>query len=875
MNERRWRRSHPVVVAQAVMLAFVLTAGPLVDVALGTTPDRGPTQRSTRADASEVLRGPLRRLASGRLSQIEQRSLLRGTVTGGTALRPEVAVTVHFDETVSTPMVAALASAGARIANVGSQDVEAYVAADRLTALTDIAGIHSIRPILADQPAGYVSPAVALHGSNSWQTAGFTGSGIKVGIIDAGFTGLAARLGTDLPATVHAHCYTSVGSFSTELAGCDNGETHGTAVAETVFDMAPGIDLYIASTDSPLDVRAAAAWMTANGVRIINASFTSGNIFDGPGDGTSPYPSSTYGAVNQAIAAGALWVNAAGNLADAGWTGAWTDANANGWLEFANGDERNSVTLAAGQHITVAIRWADPWGASSNDYDLALYSGSTLVQSSKDRQAGTGEPYEYLSYVAPADGTYGIAINRVSGAATPRMQLLVYVPGGGNGLAYQVPAGTIPSPADSANPGMVTVGAVDVAQSSTIEPYSSRGSTLDGRTKPDLVAADCAPTTIIQVFCGTSEAAPFVTGAAAQILQAYPALTPSQLAEWLRSHAVPLGNPAPNSTFGWGRLNLGPLPFGPAAGVAFISPPTGAVAGAALTGQPAIRIIDATGGTVSSGVEAISPIAISLAANPTGATLSCPGGLIRSAQRGVVSFAGCAIDTPGTGYTIQAQMSGFPPVGSVPFDILAPGSPLPLTLASSPAAVTYGTNVSLTARFTPVPTSASRSLDLQFATDGLAWKSTGAFDTNASGQLVAASKPSLSGWYRVFFAGATDLAAATSYPVRVTVRQSIGLTASLRPPRTILRGTAVTFTSTVRPQSDASARASVAYVIYRRVGTTWVLYKRAYVTADAAGRARFTWKFATAGSWYVRSLARATPSNAASIWSTVARYDVR
>ena len=870
---KRWRRSHPVVVAQAVMLAFVLTAGPLVEVALGTTPDRSPIQRSTHADASEILRGPLRRLASGRLSQTEQRSVLRGTVTGGTALRPEVAVTVHFDDTVSAPMIAALVSAGARIANVGAEDVEVYVSADRLTALTDIAGVHSIRPILAAEPSGYVSPAVALHGSDAWQTAGFTGSGIKVGIIDAGFTGLAARLGTDLPATVHAHCYTTIGSFTVDLAGCDNGQTHGTAVAETVFDMAPGIDLYIASTDSPLDVRAAAAWMTANGVRIINASFTSGNIFDGPGDGTSPDGGSSYGAVNQAIAAGALWVNAAGNLGDSGWTGAWTDANANGWLEFANGDERNSVTLAAGQDITVAIRWADPWGASSNDYDLALYSGSTLVASGKDHQSGSGDPYEYLDYVAPTAGTYGIAISRISGAATPRMQLLVH--GLDDGLRYQVPAGTLPSPADSANPGMVTVGAVRVATPSTIEPYSSRGPTLDGRAKPDLVAADCAPTTISQVFCGTSEAAPFVTGAAAQVLQAYPALTPSQLAEWLRSHAVPLGNPAPNSTFGWGRLNLGPVPFGPAAGVEFISPPTGAVAGATLTGQPTIKIIDATGGTVGSGAQGISPITISLAADPAGGTLSCPGGLIRSAQAGVAYFAGCAIDTPGTGYTIQAKIGGLPRVVSVPFDILSPGAALPLTLSLGPTAVTYGSNVSLTAQIAPVPTSGSRSLELQFATDGLAWKSTGALDTNAGGQLLATSKPIVSGWYRVFFAGAADLAAATSYPVRVTVRQSIGLTASLKPPRTILRGTAVTFTSMVRPQSDPSARASVAYVIYRRVGTTWLLYKRVNVTADANGRARFTWKFGTAGSWYVRSLARATPSNAASTGSTVARYDVR
>ena len=141
--------------------------------------------------------------------------------------------------------------------------------------------------------------------------------------------------------------------------------------------------------------------------------------------------------------------------------------------------------------------------------------------------------------------------------------------------------------------------------------------------------------------------------------------------------------------------------------------------------------------------------------------------------------------------------------------------------------------------------------------------------------MLGSSKPNVSGWYRVFFAGAADLAPATSYPMRVTVRQSIVVSASLKPPRTIPRGTSVTFTSTVRPAAGLSTRASVAYVIYRRVGTSWVLFKRAYVTTDANGRARFSWRFGTAGSWYVRSLARATPSNAASTWSTIARYVVR
>ena len=53
-----------------------------------------------------------------------------------------------------------------------------------------------------------------------------------------------------------------------------------------------------------------------------------------------------------------------------------------------------------------------------------------------------------------------------------------------------------------------------------------------------------------------------MTGAAAQVLQARPTLTPTQLAEWLRSHAIPLGDSAPNSTFGAGaRSRTRPAPW--------------------------------------------------------------------------------------------------------------------------------------------------------------------------------------------------------------------------------------------------------------------------------------------------------------------------
>jgi hypothetical protein len=766
-----------------------------------------------------------------------------------------------------------LARAGARVVNVGSRTVEAYVAPESLAALAGVADVRSVRAIPRHRPS-YVSLGASLHGASSWQTAGITGAGVRVGIIDAGFSGLLARIGTELPTSLHARCYTAVGSFSSDLATCENGEVHGTAVAETAADMAPGMELFVADPISTLDTQQTVAWMIANGVRVINASWSSSYLFDGPGDGTSPYADSTYALVDQAVAGGALWVNSAGNQGDQGWTGSWADADGDGLLEWSGGDELNRITLAAGDQVAVAIRWADPWGASTNDYDLQLVLGTTVVEWSDDPQAGEADPFEILEYVAPVSGTYAIRVVRAAGLPTSRLQLLAYGPHD-LGLGYQVPAGTLPAPADSANPGMVTVGAVNVVTPDTVEPYSSRGPTLDGRIKPDLVAVDCAPTTVTAFFCGTSESAPFVTGAASLLIQANPGLTPVQLAALLRSHTIPLGSPVPNATSGWGRLDLGPAPGGPAAALAFASPPTGAIAGEPLTGQPAIRIVDAGGTTVSSGPSSTAPVSLALDANPTGAALTCEGGLTRAAVAGVVHFSGCSVDRPGGGYTIRASTPDLPSVVSAPFAILAAGSPLPLTLAASASSLTWPGEVTVAGRLSPGMGGAGRSIEFQSSSDGVHWSAAGAATADADGLAWLSRQPATTLWYRAFFAGAADLPAATSYPVRVTVRQKLTLAASITPPRTIAVGRTVTFTSTVRPLPTSLPRPKVTFVVYRRVGTSWILFRRVDVVADSTGRARFAWRFSTAGAWYVRSMAQATASNAASAWSAVARYDVR
>ena len=87
---------------------------------------------------------------------------------------------------------------------------------------------------------------VRPHGTDT----GYKGEGVKIGIIDGGFQGFQSLMGTELPSTVEARCYTDIGVFTSSLSDCDNSDTgkHGTAVTEAAFDIAPNATYYICQT---------------------------------------------------------------------------------------------------------------------------------------------------------------------------------------------------------------------------------------------------------------------------------------------------------------------------------------------------------------------------------------------------------------------------------------------------------------------------------------------------------------------------------------------------------------------------------------------------------------------------------------------------
>ena len=166
------------------------------------------------------------------------------------------------------------------------------------------AGNSSSTPVPTPTPV--ISQGVAAHGADHWQPT-YTGNGVKVGIIDLGFTGLSDLIGNELPeaSMVSARCYGSgdVMTFTLDIADC-GGKDHGTLVAQAVVDMAEDVELYISnasitahSENSRLRLKNDVDWMIQEGVDIINYS-VSWHFRGGLGDGIPRFDNSLLDTIN-------------------------------------------------------------------------------------------------------------------------------------------------------------------------------------------------------------------------------------------------------------------------------------------------------------------------------------------------------------------------------------------------------------------------------------------------------------------------------------------------------------------------------------------------------------------------------------------------
>jgi subtilisin family serine protease len=491
---------------------------------------------------------------------------------------------VDVQAQVTQALLASIRQLGGEI--VGSSpsfgSVRAWLPPAEMEALAGLAAVRFIRP--ASAPVGRAAASreaaadvlddvagdVAHRADQARQVFQVDGTGHTVGVLSDGVNSLAALQQSGVLPEV------------TVLPGQAGGSaSEGTAMLEIVHRLAPGARLFFATgfngeasfAENILALRDAGC-----DILVDDISYRTSPVFQ---DGAAAQ------AVRQVTEAGVAYFSSAGNVGNLthGKAGVWEG-------DFAESGQRiprvsgivhrfgTSISNGVLGAATVTLQWSDPFGASSNDYDVCVLDAklSKVFDCSANVQDGHGDPFEQ---VQTFDAGERLVIVKAASAAPRFLDLNVHQFGlleiTTDGQVYGQPAVE----------GAFAVAAVDVATAhggpfpggvtNPVEVYSSDGPrriffdpqgapitpgnflATGGKLilKPDLAAADKVTvlTPGFNPFAGTSAAAPHAAAIAALVLEQSPGLTPAQLREALTSTALDIEQLGPDRNSGAGIVD--------------------------------------------------------------------------------------------------------------------------------------------------------------------------------------------------------------------------------------------------------------------------------------------------------------------------------
>ncbi len=469
----------------------------------------------------------------------------------------------------------AVNAAGGQVSGRSAFDdqLQAWVPPANLADLAADPAVAFVRRPLTAEAVNLTAGAVDSEGlaplnAPAWHANGHMGAGTKIAVIDVGFEGYPALLGSELPLFITPKNFVD-GQTDAEIA---TGNVHGTAVAEIVHDVAPQAQIFLIKINTNIDLEEAVAYAIENEIDIISTSLIWYNAT--PGDGSGMFADLVAFARDNGI----LWITAAGNDRIRHWGGTFNDPDLDGWHNFDGDQEINffgpgdgtQSLISDGKTIRIYLRWND-WSAVDQDLNLALLrydsdSGSwhpvatsQMVQSGVDGQ----KPVEMLSHTAAGEpAPYGVQV--LAHSVTRTVDFDVFT-ARGPGFDKMITPRSLGNLADA--PQAVTVAAASCESPYDQFVYSAEGPTngaggsagAEGAfDKPEVTAyasistATYAPSR----FGGTSAAVPHVSGAAALALGANPGLTPDALEAYLLDQALDLGDPAYDTQYGHGRIYL-------------------------------------------------------------------------------------------------------------------------------------------------------------------------------------------------------------------------------------------------------------------------------------------------------------------------------
>ena len=429
--------------------------------------------------------------------------------------------------------------------------VEGWVPTAALAKVARIAAVKGVVPVLPPLvqawPGAKVSEGDAAHRAPAARAIG-TGSGVAIGVMSDSINrvgqGVAGSQATgDLPTTVQVVADGAAGSTD-----------EGRAMAEIIYDLAPGISkLVFATANGGAAMKAQRITAMANAGATVIADDTAYML----------EPQFQDGVVSQAIdavkARGVAYFASAGNQGRASWEGTFKPTNngaagANNFHDFGSGavdQDQKITTVPPGGTVTVFVHWYEPYGAVTTDLDTYFVDpvGRTIITGDETDNLQNDLPFATMS-VTNNGGTaapVGFAMNRFAGTRTPFVKYII-VTNFANDLRvddYATNSGTI-GPDSAGAKGALAVAAVAAADPGTNDPedFSSRGplrrffnangvrlGAPEVRGKPEIAAADRVSTTVpgFATFPGTSAAAPHAAAIAALVKSADPSLTVDEI----------------------------------------------------------------------------------------------------------------------------------------------------------------------------------------------------------------------------------------------------------------------------------------------------------------------------------------------------------
>lgn len=377
---------------------------------------------------------------------------------------------------------------------------------------------------------------------------------IKIAVLDFGFDGVDGKRPYLPLNTVIVENYDRAFITKYNLGDADYtkpftpGNTHGRSMAQIVWGLtghhANGPKFYLLNANGPTLFRRAVKYAIEEHVDIILFS----GVFEGAGNGDGR--GFLNRVVSEALSAGIIWINAAGNYGRRTYEGPITPT-ANGDLRFAGRPDPTALRFRNRldeNSVTITLTWNDyrEFEDAGTFKDLDLYveneqgvriAASELTQVA-NRSAGQGEtrnPRERVQLNDLPAGDYRIRIRTKTPqmwTTDDRLRVLItathdesanpktgetldgvpFIDANGKGEIYP--------PAD--NPLVLTVGDTTVA--------SSSGATADHRRKPDVIIADARATfTNGLTSTGASNAAAYFAGVVVIMKAIEPRLTTSDL----------------------------------------------------------------------------------------------------------------------------------------------------------------------------------------------------------------------------------------------------------------------------------------------------------------------------------------------------------